>query len=189
MVNQSHDLGVGEGIRSPSPRSGSADLRPTRVAIRRTPDDEWAAASIWAAATARRDDLPSPVPAETKLRGIQQTLMLAGASLHLAWRGSNPCGFAVLLPTGTSLEIRYLAVASDAWGTGVGLDLLSHVLEHARVNGFATIDLWVIDTNTRAIGLYERGGWLRTDDLKSQIETRRIERRFVHRVRGEANPC
>ena len=68
------------------------------------------------------------------------------------------------------------------------MDLLSHVREHARVNGFATIDLWVIDTNTRAIGLYERGGWLRTDELKSQIETRRIERRFVHRVREEANP-
>jgi ribosomal protein S18 acetylase RimI-like enzyme len=153
-----------------------------------TLEDEWAAASIWAAATARRDGLPSPVPAATKLHGIQQTLMLPGASLHLAWRGSAPSGFVVLVPSGVSLEIRYLAVAPDAWGEGIGRDLLSHVREHAGVNGFGTIDLWVIDTNTRAIGLYERGGWRRTDDLKSHIETRHIERRFVYPVQGQVDP-
>ena len=44
-------------------------------------------------------------------------------------------------------------------------------------------------TSGRAIGLYERGGWLRTDDLKSHIQARRIERRLVYRVQGLAGPA
>jgi GNAT superfamily N-acetyltransferase len=171
----------------PGAQRGDARRRPLRISIRSEPEDEWAAASIWAAATARRDELASPAPAAAKLQGIRQTLALPGASLHLAWEPAKARGFAVLVPTRTTLEIRYLAVTSDAWGTGIGSSLLTHIREYARANHFATVELWVIDTNARAVDFYERGGWQRTEDLKTQISSRCLERRFVHRVEAQSN--
>ena len=103
MVNPRHDgdvdaqHAVGQSAYCPpGPHS-------VRVMIRCTPDDQRAAASIWAEATARRDNLLSPVPAATKLPGIQQALALPGATLHLACKGSRVCGFAALVPSGRSL--------------------------------------------------------------------------------------
>jgi ribosomal protein S18 acetylase RimI-like enzyme len=186
-VNPRDDGDVGALHAVNQSASWSPGPQPVRVMIRCTPEDQWAAASIWAEATARRDNLLSPVPAATKLHGIQQTLALPGATLHLARRGSRVCGFAALVPSGQSLEIRYLAAASNSWGTGVGTDLLDHVHEHAQGSGFSSVDLWVIDSNARAIALYERGGWLPTEDVKSQVRTKRVERRFVLRVQGDAN--
>ena len=37
------------------------------------------------------------------------------------------------------MEIRYLATAPEAWGTGVGSDLLGHVREHAHIKGVRRI--------------------------------------------------
>jgi len=142
-------------------------------------DAEREAAGIWARATARRDQRPSVAPMEEKLAGIQQTLGADGASLHLARRGQRAVGFCILVPQGESLEIRYLATDPEVWGSGAGRALLEHVQEHARRTGFPRGELWVIADNARAIGAYERAGWVGTDVVEVRGSAGRLERRFV----------
>ncbi|MEU8244286.1 GNAT family N-acetyltransferase [Actinoplanes missouriensis] len=76
----------------------------------------------------------------------------------------------------------YLAADPDARGGGVGGRLLAHVDELARSAGRSELSLWVIDDNARALAVYERAGWVRTDELK-QAGGRR-ERRLVRRLSG-----
>lgn len=141
-----------------------------------------AAAVVWAAASARRDRLPRPAPAQEKLPGIRRALASPGASLHLARRAGVPSGFTLLVPRQTSVEIRYLAVAPTAWGAGLGSRLLEHVTTYAAAHDHTVIDLWVLEDNDRAVATYVRAGWRATDDVKSQIDTRRTERRFERRL-------
>lgn len=137
------------------------------------------AAAIWAGATAKRDGLPAPAPAETKLRGLRAALSSPGASLHLARRTASPVGFTLLVPRPATLEIRYLGVAPLAWGSGLGGRLLDHVLAYAATQGHPAVDLWVLEDNDRAVATYARAGWQPTDEVKSQIDSRRTERRYV----------
>ncbi|WP_141782502.1 GNAT family N-acetyltransferase [Nocardioides albertanoniae] len=44
--------------------------------------------------------------------------------------------------------------------------------------GVTTLELWVLQDNARAIAFYERSGWRTSADLKSQVDSRRIERRL-----------
>ncbi|REJ04046.1 GNAT family N-acetyltransferase [Microbacterium bovistercoris] len=136
------------------------------------------AASIWARATAMRDGLQRPAPAEDKIPGIRSALAVAGASLHVAERWPDDVGFAVLVPNGRALELRYLGADPEAWGTGVGGGILEYVEGRARSAGFDELTLWVLEDNERAIGVYERSGWRRTPDMKSQLESRRTECRL-----------
>ncbi|MDR2997078.1 MAG: GNAT family N-acetyltransferase [Microbacterium sp.] len=136
------------------------------------------AASIWARAVARRDGLKQPAAAEDKIPGIRSALAVDGASLHVAERWPDGVGFAVLVPDGRTLELRYLGVDPDAWGTGVGGSILEHVADRAHGAGFDELTLWVLEDNARAIGVYERSGWRRTPDVKSQLESRRTECRL-----------
>src|SRR4051794_9007051 len=122
----------------------SADIRIIRddsAAGQRT------AASIWARATAERDNLPAPAPIEEKLPGIQHRLSADAGSLHIAhWHG-DAAGFAVLVPRAAVLELVYLAVVPEAWGSGVGRSLLAYVDDQARTIGVDSLELWVIDDN------------------------------------------
>ncbi len=142
-------------------------------------DAQREAAGIWARATAMRDHLPSVPSIEDKLTGIQQTLAVAGASLHLARRGPSTVGFCILVPHEDCLEVRYLATDPQAWGSGAGRALLEHVHEHARRSAFARGELWVIADNVRAIRVYERAGWVGTDTTEVRGSAGRLERRFV----------
>lgn len=152
------------------------------IEIARGPDAELEAARIWAAATARRDGLPQPVDTERKLVGIRTTLAIEGATLHLARGQSAFTGFALLVPQGSTLEIRYLAVSPRAWGHRVAACLLDHLSAYARAAGFGAFELWMLEENHRAIHVYERAGWLQTGARKSQVDTRRIERRLGLRL-------
>lgn len=145
------------------------------------------AARIWATATARRDGLGEPAPAERKLPGLQAALAVPGASLHMATREHRPVGFLVLVPSDSRLELRYLGVAPSAWGTGVAVRLLAHVARVAKTGGFDAAELWVLADNERAIGVYVRAGWVLTPDVKSQIDTRRTEKRLELNVGGHAS--
>lgn len=136
------------------------------------------AASIWARATARRDGLAQPAAAEDKVPGIRSALAVDGASLHVAERWPDGVGFAVLVPGGRTLELRYLAMDPDSWGSGVGGRVLEYIEDHARNSAYDEPSLWVLEDNARAIGVYERSGWQRTPDVKSQLESRRTERRL-----------
>ncbi len=97
----------------------------------------------------------------------------------LARRGGGAVGFALFAPNPSAVELYYLAVDPDAWGTGVASLLLTSVEADARVLGFDALELWVIDDNRRAIAVYERSGWNRTKQTKRDTPLSRLERRFV----------
>jgi len=135
-----------------------------------------AAATIWAQATGRRDG-STRSPADV-LPGIERARAVPGAVLRISRVGDEPVGFVLLVPARDALEVRYLGVAPAAWGRGIGTRLLADVLDHAVRSGVSRIELWVLSDNERAIAVYERAGWRRTGDAKSQIDTRRVEQRL-----------
>ncbi|GLW31937.1 GNAT family N-acetyltransferase [Actinoplanes regularis] len=140
-------------------------------------ESQRAAASIWARATAERDNLLGPAPLEEKLPGIQHRLSTAGSSLHVAHLRGEAVGFVLVVTGEAVLELVYFAVDPESWGAGVGRRLLTHVDDLARLAGIGSLELWVIDDNERAIQVYERSGWTPTEDLK--ISAGRLERRLV----------
>lgn len=58
-------------------------------------------------------------------------------------------------------EVRFLAVAVDAWGTGVGDALMASCNELARTAGVHNLALSVISDNAAAHQLYARLGFIR----------------------------
>jgi ribosomal protein S18 acetylase RimI-like enzyme len=62
-------------------------------------------------------------------------------------------------PKKGELYLDTIAVSEQARGHGIGSKLLNTVINFARDEGFSSIKLSVIDTNTRAKSLYERVGF------------------------------
>ncbi|GAB1645789.1 GNAT family N-acetyltransferase [Krasilnikovia sp. MM14-A1259] len=151
-----------------------ADVRITR---NESDDSQRVAACIWARATARRDNLLVPAPVEAKLPGIQRRLSTGAGSLHIAYLRGEAAGFALVVTHESALELVYLAVVPEAWGTGIGSSILTYVDDQARVAGVDGLELWIIDDNERAMQVYERSGWKPTEDLK--VSSGRLERRLV----------
>lgn len=63
-------------------------------------------------------------------------------------------------PGAGELHVEALAVDSALRGRGIGTRLLEAVHEFGREKGFAAVTLEVVDTNTGAIRLYERLGYM-----------------------------
>ena len=59
------------------------------------------------------------------------------------------------------VEFRFLAVAPDAWGYGVGNALVAACEDHARSTGSNRLVICVRDINAAAMTLYERHGFQR----------------------------
>lgn len=137
------------------------------------------AARIWALAKAHRDQNSEPDPVEKALPGIQRRLDVAGAELVLAAGSDGYVGFTLFAPHEESLEIFYLAVAPDSWGSGVADALLASVENYARDISRATLDLWVISDNERAISVYKRAGFFDTEELQHDDSSGRTERRMI----------
>jgi GNAT superfamily N-acetyltransferase len=140
-------------------------------------------AAIWARAKACRDQDPEPATVEETMPGIRRRLSIDGAKLLLARRDGHPVGFTLVAPRARTLEIFYLAVDPDAWGSGVGTRLLVSAEDHAREIGRQTLELWVINDNDRAIRVYERSGWVGTEEVKRDTPSGRLERRFLRHIR------
>ena len=134
------------------------------------------AALIWARASALRDLRPAPVTGEEKISGIQRRLTVAGAKLVLAKQGDAYVGFTLFAPLNEYLEIFYLAVDPASWGRGVASTLLVGAEDYARTVGMAALGLWVIADNDRALSVYERQGFLGTEQMKFDESSGRIER-------------
>jgi predicted GNAT family N-acyltransferase len=79
------------------------------------------------------------------------------ATHFLALDGTRPVGTARLIPAGEVAKIGRVAVARSHRGTGLGLRLMRHVLDHARTDGFRTAAL---DAQLYAIPFYARLGFL-----------------------------
>lgn len=61
-------------------------------------------------------------------------------------------------------EVRFLAVRSDTWGSGVARALMDAGEQRARDHGAQSTVLYVIDRNTRALAFYPRRGYARIPD-------------------------
>lgn len=72
-------------------------------------------------------------------------------------------GTASAISKGDSLYIRGMAVIPIARGKGVGHDLLSHIENFAKANSVSRLFLSTTPFLDRAIRLYERFGFRRTD--------------------------
>lgn len=140
-------------------------------------------AAIWARATACRDQDPEPATVDETMPGIRRRLSIDGAKLLLARRDGHLVGFALIAPRTRTLEIFYLGVDPDAWGSGVGSRLLLSAEDHAREIGRETLELWVINDNERAIRVYEKSGWVSTEKVKQDTSSGRLERRFLRHIR------
>jgi GNAT superfamily N-acetyltransferase len=55
-------------------------------------------------------------------------------------------------------SLRHLAVHPDRWGTGLGREGVARAVMHVRGVG-GTPQLWCLESNHRARGLYESMGW------------------------------
>ncbi|MDP9321754.1 MAG: GNAT family N-acetyltransferase [Chloroflexota bacterium] len=56
-------------------------------------------------------------------------------------------------------EVYAIYVDATYWGRGHGRALMVAALHALRARGFTAAVLWVLATNERARGFYERGGW------------------------------
>ena len=137
-------------------------------------------AAIWAHAKGYRDQNSDPAAVEETMSGIRSRLSLDGAVLLLARHsGASSVGFILFAPRERTLEIFYLGVAPEMWGRGIGRRLLLSAEDHARKIGQQTLELWVINDNDRAIDVYERSGFVATQELKRDVKSGRLERRFL----------
>jgi predicted GNAT family N-acyltransferase len=81
----------------------------------------------------------------------------AGAVHFLGDVDGVPAATARLIPAGGTAKIGRVAVTRGARGTGRGLALMRHVLNHARESGFSEAAL---DAQTYALPFYERLGFI-----------------------------
>lgn len=153
-----------------------------QLALSLEPDVVREAAFIWARATALRDRLPAPSTGEKKMRGIQRRLGLDGSKLLLAKQDDAYVGFTLFAPLDEDLEIFYLAVDPAAWGRGVASALLAGAEDYARALGMAALELWVINDNDRALSVYQRSGFVGTEQTKRDESSGRIEQRLFKQI-------
>lgn len=142
------------------------------------------AALIWARAKDRRDQDPEPATVGDTMPGIHRRLSINGATLLLARLHGACLGFTLFAPREATLEIFYLAVDPDSWGTGVAGSLLAGAEDHARDMGRSTLELWVISSNERAIGVYERHGFVDTGQVKRDAGSRQTELRLIKELQA-----
>jgi ribosomal protein S18 acetylase RimI-like enzyme len=124
-----------------------------------------AAAAIWAAATAARDDDPEPTGASEARPLIEAALERKGSLLVLLAPDGEMLAFATAEPLDgarAAAHIGYLAVSPERWGEGLGGALLRGLPGCLGELGFERAQLAVYEDNPRALALYEGGGWKRT---------------------------
>jgi ribosomal protein S18 acetylase RimI-like enzyme len=56
-------------------------------------------------------------------------------------------------------EVMAIYLAPDAWGQGLGRELMAAALMQLAQLGYAEVTLWVLDTNARARRFYEAAGF------------------------------
>ncbi|GIE77169.1 hypothetical protein Aph02nite_31190 [Actinoplanes philippinensis] len=151
------------------------------------------AATIWAEATAARDNDPDLAPLDQALPLIEQVVGSSPRSLLVVAidNDTRVHGFAAIKPsdepsdesTGESTgeltaHIRYLGVRPSSWGLGVGRLLMRDLPGLLAAAGFTEGELEVYLDNPRAVTLYESFGWLRDGDPTPHPRSGRLEQRY-----------
>ncbi|MEU4421814.1 GNAT family N-acetyltransferase [Actinoplanes sp. NPDC024001] len=89
---------------------------------------------------------------------------------------------------GGAVEI-YSVYVAPAWrGRGVGDLLVGEALAWARENGHERVDLWVVDGNASAAGLYLRHGFRATDEVQPLPSNPDLVERIMSRDLRQPDP-
>jgi GNAT superfamily N-acetyltransferase len=91
---------------------------------------------------------------------------LSSAVSLVAERDGEVLGFAFAGPsrdTENAAELYSIYVDPDAWGTGLGRELILEVERQLRDQGFEQAELWVLEDNPRGRRFYEAAGWRSAD--------------------------
>jgi GNAT superfamily N-acetyltransferase len=80
-------------------------------------------------------------------------------------------------------EIYALYADRRAWGTGLGTALLAQACDQLRRSGCSEAVLWVLDSNRRARGFYERRGWRADGGRKAEMQEGLLLQEVRYRVR------
>jgi GNAT superfamily N-acetyltransferase len=65
-------------------------------------------------------------------------------------------------------ELMAIYLAPEAWGKGIGRELLGRAVDELRARGYRRATLWVLDTNARARRFYEAAGWRADGSVKEE---------------------
>jgi ribosomal-protein-alanine N-acetyltransferase len=93
-------------------------------------------------------------------RGNFVDSLAAGYSNWLMFDAGEPIAYAVVLIVFDEAHLLNLGVANPAQGRGYGQRLLEHLLGEARLGGIRHYFLEVRPSNSRAIALYRRNGFV-----------------------------
>jgi GNAT superfamily N-acetyltransferase len=94
----------------------------------------------------------------------QIRLRLNEGPIWVAEEGDVVVGTISVVPKGDELYIRGMAVDPAARGSGIGRELMKWVEEYAAPRGFKRLYLSTTPFLSDAIRLYEKCGFVRTDD-------------------------
>ena len=135
------------------------------------PADRDAVMDLWARAAARPDGRPAPELDEAAAAG-----KLAHGIRRLAHVGDKLVGSAIgqqavagigvgdAAPVPGLLHVSTVATDPAREGWGIGTALFADVLDRGRAQGFDRAQLWVLEDNPRARGIYERLGFRLTPE-------------------------
>jgi len=83
------------------------------------------------------------------------------------------------LNTETTGQIVGMYLLQECWRQGMGRALMEHSLEHLRGQGFSAAVVWVLESNDRARGFYEKMGFA-TDGVTKVVQSNGFD---LHEVR------
>lgn len=128
---------------------------------------------------------------EAERRILQNWLDDPSGIMLNAWVDGRLAGNCALMPKGGRRKIRHragvaIAIRKAYWGLGLGKALLTRVLTLAKELGYEQVELEVISGNDRALGLYQRMGFVQTGRMPNAFRydngTYRDEIQMVRRV-------
>ncbi|WP_395449254.1 GNAT family N-acetyltransferase [Aminobacter sp. UC22_36] len=142
-----------------------------------------AAATIWARATAARDNDPDVATLDEARPVIARVLASSPHALLAVAEtdAGTAVAFGAIAPIAgedSVAELHYFGVDPDHWGKGAAAELLAGIATLLRERGFETAQLAVYADNDRAIRLYERLGWRRLGELVQHQRSGRPEQRY-----------
>lgn len=103
-----------------------------------------------------------PPPADSLEDGWRDLLTADGCTVYMTRRKARIVGSVAVLPDNSlasGLLLKRLHVHPNEWGQGIGSELHDHALLDVTQRGAEYVNLWVLEANSRARGMYERRGW------------------------------
>jgi GNAT superfamily N-acetyltransferase len=109
---------------------------------------------------------------------------VAAGNWFLAWSRGCPVGLVAAIAEDGRPDERHLVamwVEPERRGSGAAAALMKTVCEWARVDGAASVTLWVADGNLRARRFYERLGFCSTGERQPLPSAPEISEERMHR--------